>query len=141
MAATSTERLISQVISKLDDMPLSFDDEQADIESRVSASIIDALRDIGVGVDGIEQNSKLELYVELRATWWTLFRYKNSSAVYFKYGTGTNDGKIVDKTMITKAIGDIMDELDMQYQQYKPNVTGMVGGIWNIARRESTKLR
>ena len=41
MAATSTENLVANVKSKLDDLPLSFDTEQTNTEKTITDSILE----------------------------------------------------------------------------------------------------
>jgi hypothetical protein len=135
---SSQVKIIGGVWDKLDNLPLSFQITDADIAPCLS----DTLREMKLSdISNVPEDSNIELYVELRTVWWVLFRFKNTSAINFKYNTGNSDGKSVDKTMISSTISDIMDDINDQFMAWFRSSKDTSSGIWNVTRRQSTRLQ
>lgn len=134
------EIIITNVMEKMHQLPLEFDDAG---EFDIEPSLNDAMREMGIrDIRSVHSYSDTELFLELRTLWYVLLRYRNSASVNFKYKTGVNDGKSVDKTDIPKILKSIMDDLDDQFQQWRmTSYSGTTGSTWNMTRRESTRLK
>lgn len=134
------DMIIENVREKMYQLPFEFED---DGKFDIAPSLKDAMREMGIrDIRSIRPNSDTELYLELRTLWYVLLRFRNSASTNFKYKTGVNDGKSVDKTDIPKIIKDIMDDIDDQFKYWQTtSYTGTTGALWNMTRCESTKIK
>jgi hypothetical protein len=131
--------MLTNIDDKLKGLPLSFDDIAP---SNLSSSLDDSMREIGIADVSMISDPKVELYVELRAVWWFLFRVRNSSSVFFKYSTGEN-GQSVDKSEVAKTLGKIMSDIDIQFKLWFSDYTKSSSNatkLWNMTRRASSTL-
>lgn len=135
---SSQNTIITNVMDKLDQLPLQFNISDSDIVPCLN----DALREMGImsALDGVVSGSTTELYIEIRTQWYMLSRLRNSASVNFKYSTGI-DGKSVDKSMIPEMISKIMAELDQQFSRwFSTGYRRTSGSVWNKSQRQNTRL-
>lgn len=134
---TDTERrkynMLRNAYQKLDNLPLSFglpaysdDIDDQTIERYFRTDLADTLRETGISLDEIENNSKDEMFFENRIVYHALKRFRLSAAVFFKFSTAV-DGKTIDKTNIPKMIAQILQEYESEYKQWR---LGHIGNIW-----------
>lgn len=119
---------------KLDSLPLSFgmpayDDDIPDdmIEKYFKTDYADTIRETGINIDSIQENSIDEMYLENRIVYHTIKRFRLSASVFFKFSTAV-DGKSVDKTQIPKMLAQILEEYDQEYKKWR---VGSIGSLWN----------
>lgn len=132
--------VIENVKNKIHQLPLEFhDNDDFDIEP----SVHDAMREMRIrNIASVPEYSDTELYLELRSMWYVLLRFRNSASANFKYKTGVNDGKSVDKTDIPKILKGIMDDIDSQFKQWSSTTyAGTTGGVWAMTRRQSETMK
>ena len=127
-------KILRNAYMKLDSLPLSFgipsyDDEIADdiVEKYFRVDLADTLRETGLNIEDIEDNSKDEMYFENRIVYHALKRFRLSASVFFKFSTAV-DGKTVDKTQIPKMLTNIIKEYEGEYKQWR---LGNIGSLWN----------
>lgn len=119
---------------KLDSLPLSFgmpayDDDIPDdmVEKYFKTDYADTIRETGINIDSIQENSIDEMYLENRIVYHTIKRFRLSASVFFKFSTAV-DGKSVDKTQIPKMLAQILEEYDQEYKKWR---VGSIGSLWN----------
>lgn len=119
---------------KLDSLPLSFgmpayDDDIPDdmVEKYFKTDYADTIRETGIDIDSIQENSIDEMYLENRIVYHTIKRFRLSASVFFKFSTAV-DGKSVDKTQIPKMLAQILEEYDQEYKKWR---VGSIGSLWN----------
>lgn len=119
---------------KLDSLPLSFgipsyDEEMSNdlVEKYFKVDLADTLRETGLSIEDIEENSKDEMYFENRIVYHALKRFRLTASVFFKFSTAV-DGKTVDKTQIPKMLSTILKEYETEYKQWQ---LGSIGSLWN----------
>ena len=127
-------KILRNAYMKLDSLPLSFgipsyDDEISDdvVEKYFRVDLADTLRETGLNIEDIQENSKDEMYFEDRIVYHALRRFRLSASVFFKFSTAV-DGKTVDKTQIPKMLAIIIKEYDDEYKQWR---LGSIGNLWN----------
>jgi hypothetical protein len=135
---TTTEskkfKILRNAYMKLDSLPLSFgipsyDEEIPNdvVEKYFKVDLADTLRETGLTLDDIEDNSKDEMYFENRIVYHALRRFRLSASAFFKFSTSV-DGRTVDKTQIPKMLTAILDEYNNEYRQWR---LGSIGSLWN----------
>lgn len=127
-------KILRNAYMKLDSLPLSFgmpayDDEIQDdvIEKYFRVDLADTLRETGLNIEDVEDNSKDEMYLENRIVYHALKRFRLSASAFFKFSTAV-DGKTVDKTQIPKILATIIKEYEDEYRQWR---LGNIGSLWN----------
>ena len=127
-------KILRNAYMKLDSLPLSFgipayDDEISDdvIEKYFRVDLADTLRETGLNVEDIEENSKDEMYFENRIVYHALKRFRLTASAFFKFSTAV-DGKTVDKTQIPKILATVIKEYEDEYKQWR---LGSIGSLWN----------
>ena len=127
-------KIMRHAYQKLDGLPLGFglpeySDDMNDevIEKYFSLNLSDALRESGISIDTLTEDSYDEMMIENRVVYHALKRFRLTSATFFKFSTAT-DGKTVDKTNVPKMLKQIMDEYDAEYSTWKGR---NAGSIWN----------
>lgn len=131
--------ILRNAYDELDNMPISFGLTGTDenLESEIGGALNKALMEMGWSdTTGITSMSKTEYYITMRTVWHILRRFKNSASVYFKYSTG-NEGKSVDKSMIPKMIGEIMNDYDAEFKAWKHTTFMSTGSLWNMTRSDN----
>jgi hypothetical protein len=135
--ATQME-ICDNVLDKLDNLPLDLSITDLDIVP----CLIDAQREMGISdLSVIDITSANALYLEIRTQWYMLGRIRISKALDFKYSTGV-DGKTIDKTSVSKAIGMVMDDLDVKFNQWFTTASSVssTGQTWTKTTRTNTRL-
>jgi hypothetical protein len=132
---SSQNTILTNVLDKLDQMPVKFDITDTDIAPAYN----DALREMGIGDIGDVTNLTTEFYIELRTEYWMLHRLKNSQSLNFKYSTSV-DGRSVDKTDIPKVIQKTMDDLDLKFNTWKTSTYNRSSGTWDMTQRTKSRL-
>ena len=127
-------KILRNAYMKLDSLPLSFgipsyDDEISDdvVEKYFRVDLADTLRETGLDIEDIEENSKDEMYFENRIVYHALKRFRLSASAFFKFSTAV-DGKTVDKTQVPKMLAAIIKEYEDEYKQWR---LGSIGNLWN----------
>jgi hypothetical protein len=127
-------KILRNAYMKLDSLPLSFgipayDDEISNetVEKYFKVDLADTLRETGLTIDDIEENSKDEMYFENRIVYHALKRFRLTASAFFKFSTSV-DGRTVDKTQIPKMLATILSEYDTEYKQWR---LGSIGSLWN----------
>lgn len=127
--------IMRNAYQKLDNLPLGFglpaySDDMDDIfiSNKFGIDYKDTIREMKIGADDIEEDSYDEMIMENRIVYHALKRFRNSASVFFKFSTSI-DGKTVDKTKIPQMIGNIIDEYDKEYSEYKGS---NCGSIWQM---------
>lgn len=134
------DKVIANVRDKIHQLPFEFHDVD---DFDIKPSLHDALREMRIrDIASVPEYSDTELYLELRTMWYVLLRFRNSASANFKYKTGVNDGKTVDKTDIPKMLRGIMDDIDAQFKQWSSTTyAGTTGGTWSMTRRQSEIMK
>lgn len=134
MKNASMIELCARVSDKLGDLDEYLNYTDADIEPCIE----DARREMKIpSITQVDMDSEECLQLECRSAWRMLRKIRISTSKYFKYSTGV-DGKSVDKTMVSRRIGEIMEEMEMEFKDYRQ--TRSTGSIWNITSRSKTRL-
>jgi hypothetical protein len=127
-------KILRNAYMKLDSLPLSFgipayDDEISNetVEKYFKVDLADTLRETGLTIDDIEENSKDEMYFENRIVYHALKRFRLTASAFFKFSTSV-DGRTVDKTQIPMMLATILSEYDTEYKQWR---LGSIGSLWN----------
>lgn len=127
-------RMLRNAYIKLDSLPLSFglpsyDDTISNdtIEKYFRVDLADTLRETGLNIEDIDDNSKDEMYFENRIVYHALKRFRLTASVFFKFSTAV-DGKTIDKTQIPKMLSSILKEYDDEYKSWR---LGSIGKLWN----------
>lgn len=127
-------KIMRNAYRKLDGLPLSFglpeysdDIEDEDVQKYFSIDLLDTLRETGIDMEQLENDSKDELAIENRTVYYALKRFRLTAATFFKFSTAV-DGKTVDKTQVPKMLQQIIDEYDKEYKEWKCTSTG---SLWN----------
>lgn len=127
-------KILRNAYMKLDSLPLSFgipsyNDEMLNetVEKYFKVDLADTLRETGLNIEDIEENSKDEMYFENRIVYHALKRFRLTASVFFKFSTAV-DGKTVDKTQIPKMLATIIKEYEDEYKQWR---LGSIGSLWN----------
>lgn len=127
-------KILRNAYMKLDSLPLSFgipayDDGIQDemVEKYFRVDLADTLRETGLNIEDIEDNSKDEMYFENRIAYHALKRFRLTASVFFKFSTSV-DGRTVDKTQIPKMLANIIKEYEDEYKQWR---LGSIGSLWN----------
>lgn len=127
-------KILRNAYAKLDSMPLSFglpayDDEIPDeiVEKYFRVDLADTLRETGLTIGDIDDNSKDEMYFENRIVYHAIKRFRLSASVFFKFSTAV-DGKTIDKTQIPKMLAAILKEYEDEYSSWR---LGSIGKLWN----------
>lgn len=132
-------KIIKNVEEKIHQLPFEYHDDGT---FDVNPSIEDSMREMGISdISSVPIFSHMELQLELRSLYYVLMRFRNSSSANFKYKTGVNDGKSVDKVDIPKMIHNIMGDLDNQFIKWKSTSYGGTGHMWNMIRRQSETVK
>lgn len=126
-------KILRNAYQKLDNLPLGFgipayDDEipDATIEKYFKTDYSDTLRETGLNIEDIEDDSKDEMFFENRICYHAIKRYRLSSSIFFKFSTAV-DGKTVDKTKIPQMLKEILAEYEEEYKSWR---LGHTGKIW-----------
>lgn len=134
MNNASMMKLCQRVSDKLGDLDEYLNYTDTDIQSCID----DARREMRISdITQIDMDSEECLQLECRSAWRMLRKIRISTSKYFKYSTGV-DGKSVDKTMISKRIGEIMEEMEAEFRDYTQ--TRSTGSTWRMTERERTRL-
>lgn len=127
-------RIVRNAYMKLDNLPLSFgmpayDDDLPDelILKYFRTDLADTLRETGMAIEDVEENSTDEMQFENRIVYHALKRFRLSASVFFKFSTAV-DGKTIDKTQIPKMLSTIISEYDTEYKKWR---LGSIGSLWN----------
>ena len=127
-------KILRNAYMKLDSLPLSFgiplyNDEMLNetVEKYFKVDLADTLRETGLNIEDIEENSKDEMYFENRIVYHALKRFRLTASVFFKFSTAV-DGKTVDKTQVPKMLATIIKEYEDEYKQWR---LGSIGSLWN----------
>ena len=127
-------KMLRNAYMKLDSLPLSFgipayNDEiqDSEVEKYFKVDLADTLRETGLSIEDIEDNSKDEMYFENRIVYHALRRFRLTASAFFKFSTAV-DGKTVDKTQIPKILANIIKEYEDEYKQWR---LGSIGSLWN----------
>lgn len=133
----NAQKLINNAWDKIDQLPLDFEMDIADLEP----CLIDAQREMQINnVESIDLMSTTALQLEYRIVYHFLFRLRNTTSTNFRYNTGA-DGRSVDKSMVSKMLDKIMEDLDDKFQDWKDSDTRKTGGkTWTRTRRTSSTL-
>jgi hypothetical protein len=149
MPASAREiSIMRNVYAKVDRLSFSFgivrySDELSDeeVEEQFITDIRDTLRELRIAnADTIGRMSPLEYWVEQRTMYHALRRFQIAGAAFFKFSTAT-DGKSVDKSMIPKMLGNIIDSMNTEFLNWRSTAgtdlgnIGTASGLWN---RENT---
>ena len=126
--------IMRHAYQKLDNLPLGFglpaysdDIDNETIMRNFSVDLLDTLRETGIPIDSIEEDSYDEMMIENRVVYYALKRFRLTASTFFKFSTAT-DGKTVDKTNIPKMLQQIISEYDNEYKKWKSKG---IGNIWN----------
>ncbi len=132
-------RILRNAYQKLDSLPLSFnmpayDDSIPDdvVERYFKVDMSDTIRETGISMSDIIDNSVDEMQFENRIVYHALKRFRLTASVFFKFSTAV-DGKTIDKTQIPKMLTAILAEYEEEYKKWR---LGSIGSLWN---RSATK--
>ena len=127
-------KIMRNAYQKLDSLPLGFglpaysEDISDDVVSKYfSLDLSDTLRESGVSISTLVEDSRDEMIIENRVVYHALKRFRLTASTFFKFSTAT-DGKTIDKTNIPKVLKEILDEYDKEYSDWKGR---NAGSIWN----------
>ena len=125
-------KIMRHAYQKLDGLPLGFglpeyseDMDDETVSKYFSLDLSDALRESGVSIDTLAEDSYDEMIIENRVVYHALKRFRLTSATFFKFSTAT-DGKTVDKTNVPKMLKQLIDEYDAEYSSWKGRNAGSV---------------
>lgn len=129
--------------SKLDNLGYSFgipaySDDIPDwqVEKYFYRELQDTMRELKIkNLDNIDFMDESEMYIENRVVYYALRKFRNSSAVFFKFSTAT-DGKSVDKSMIPKMLNTIIGEYNDEWTAWRKSLAS--GSLWTIPRTVQT---
>lgn len=127
-------KILRNAYVKLDSLPLSFglpayDDDipNETIDKYFRVDLLDTIRETGINISDIEENSVDEMQFENRVVYHALRRFRLTASVFFKFSTAV-DGKSIDKTQIPKMLSTILNEYDAEYKSWR---LGNIGSLWN----------
>lgn len=127
-------KILRNAYVKLDSLPLSFglpayDDDipNETIDRYFRVDLLDTIRETGINISDIEENSVDEMQFENRVVYHALKRFRLTASVFFKFSTAV-DGKSIDKTQIPKMLSTILNEYDAEYKSWR---LGNIGSLWN----------
>lgn len=127
-------KILRNAYVKLDSLPLSFglpayDDDipNETIDKYFRVDLLDTIRETGINISDIEENSVDEMQFENRVVYHALKRFRLTASVFFKFSTAV-DGKSIDKTQIPKMLSTILNEYDAEYKSWR---LGNIGSLWN----------
>ena len=127
-------KIMRHAYQKLDSLPLGFglpaysEDMSDEVVSKYfSLDLSDSLRESGVDINNLEDDSYDEMIIENRVVYHALKRFRLTASTFFKFSTAT-DGKTVDKTNVPKMLNQILAEYESEYSTWKGR---NAGSIWS----------
>ena len=131
-------KILRNVYIKLDGLPLSFGipayDDSIDSETIMKyfrTDLADTIRETGISIADIPEDSKIEMYFENRIVYHALKRFRMSATAFFKFSTAV-DGKSIDKTQVPKMLAQLIAEYEEEYKTWR---LGNIGKLWNMEKR------